>query len=462
MAIPNRTEPPELVDLPTEVLLEIFKHVPDEDLLSARLVCKQLCDAATPRFAKVNFTERFHVVSPYSINALVDITEHPVFSKYVEVVAISSARRIVGPHGFRISRLCMVEEASPTTYDNAYVKTGRFARRMERVFGNLRSHSGFVAISIHDRPGRSYLYTEPYLVSDRSKPNRFYGSTDLLKSRDNSIAYRTVETLEQCVYAARRARCSVKRIKLHLCAFRTDNVRAELDAAMHKILVSSLSPLSVCLCTEPSYLSYDNELQRLELRDVGLEAYSDRALDLPLNATYSWLSTKAVTQLKITLMDSYELECFQPFLTPRLKRLEIRTMSVWTDHFNQDLWSEHIQTISGLSNLEYCKLDNLSYTLAVSEYNDDHSDLSYLDIPGYGRYPLEVFGFYLTFRNGKDEIEMSGDNVCERLKDLACYVAAAEAQKVQQIVSDGCVKNEMIGIIDEAEDQSKNGEIVLS
>ncbi|KAH0019492.1 hypothetical protein KCU78_g6769, partial [Aureobasidium melanogenum] len=93
MAISIRNQSLELVDLPTEVLVEIFGHLPDEDLLTARLACKKLCDAATPRFAKVYFTERIHVVSPYSINALVDITEHPVLGGCVKTITICAARR---------------------------------------------------------------------------------------------------------------------------------------------------------------------------------------------------------------------------------------------------------------------------------------------------------------------------------------------------------------------------------
>ncbi|KEQ59098.1 uncharacterized protein M437DRAFT_27715, partial [Aureobasidium melanogenum CBS 110374] len=73
-----------LVDLPTEVLVEIFNHLPEKDISTVRLVCKKLCDAATPRFAKVNFTERTHVVSPYSIDKLVSIAEHPIYGQCVK------------------------------------------------------------------------------------------------------------------------------------------------------------------------------------------------------------------------------------------------------------------------------------------------------------------------------------------------------------------------------------------
>ncbi|TIA38782.1 hypothetical protein D6C83_06432 [Aureobasidium pullulans] len=74
---------PDIMDLPPEVLVEIFNLIDNKDLPNVRLTCKKLCEAANRPFGFANFTERAHVVSPYSINALVDITEHPIFGSYV-------------------------------------------------------------------------------------------------------------------------------------------------------------------------------------------------------------------------------------------------------------------------------------------------------------------------------------------------------------------------------------------
>jgi hypothetical protein len=130
----NRNEPPTLVDFPTEVLVRVFDFVDHRSLSTARLVCKRFSDAATRRFAIVNFTETVHVVSPYSIDTLVSITEHPVFGGYVKTVAICSTRRTklsLDTHSFTASL------SEQVFCINAYVKTRRFARRVET---RLRQH----------------------------------------------------------------------------------------------------------------------------------------------------------------------------------------------------------------------------------------------------------------------------------------------------------------------------------
>ena len=46
----------ELMDLPVELVFEIFDHLPDVDLKSARLTCKALAGIAVPRlFRRVYF-----------------------------------------------------------------------------------------------------------------------------------------------------------------------------------------------------------------------------------------------------------------------------------------------------------------------------------------------------------------------------------------------------------------------
>ncbi|KAH0020210.1 hypothetical protein KCU78_g6539, partial [Aureobasidium melanogenum] len=274
MAISIRNQSLELVDLPTEVLVEIFDHLPDKDLSTVRLVCKKLCDAATPRFAKVYFTERFHVVSPYSIDALIKITEHPIFGDFVKTVAICGARRIDLPERPTRFESSIIDETDQNAYLDGHKNTGRFARRMERVFGNVRSRSGSVTITIFD-------------------------------------------------------------------------------------------------------------------------------------------------------------------------------LTVFTEDFDQNLWSEHIQTISDLPGLEHCRLSHLRYRFsrALELPFGQH-----IFLPSHGHYPCQQDTFYLTCRDASDSIEINGNDVCDKLKELACYVAAAEVQKVQAIVSAGRVNDFKVGIIDQVPD----------
>ncbi|KAH0371417.1 hypothetical protein KCU65_g1982, partial [Aureobasidium melanogenum] len=450
----------ELVDLPTEVLVEIFDHVPGEDLSTVRLICKKLCDITTPRFATVNFTERSHVVSPYSIDALLKITEHPVFGECVKTVAICAARRT---NVETCGRFAVVDETDRNAYLDAYVKTGRFTRRVERVFGNIRNRSGLVAIDIYDDPssdGRVMLGGKCLV------PLRCHGYSRLTESGSKTIAYQMVKTLEHTIYAARRARCPVKRLRIGLWGFHCVNIGDKLDAAMHKILESSLTPLSICLESgQTRRMSYDNESQCLELGRIDFSGLAmNRASKLPLQASYTWLLTKEVTQLRVARIPASEISRLRSSLAPRLTHLHLHLMSASTRHFDQDLWSEHIQMISDLPGLQHCRLSCLSYNLSITLVRSapGASDMFQVITLSGGRYRCLFREFYLTFRNGKDWIEISGDDVRNGLKELACYVAAAEAQKVEQIISDDYVDDDVVGIIDQIEDQPTIEEAALS
>jgi hypothetical protein len=189
-------KPLTLIDLPTEILVEIFRDR-DQDLASLRLTCKQLCNAVTRRFGIVNFTERSHVVTPYSIRALIEITEHPEFGKYVESVSICCIRKRVVLEGL----------PSKSATFNGYNTTKRFARDIERVFTNIKALSGSVTISIEDYP----LWGQ---IGERYMPVRCYGWKQLFELSADFKCGHLLETLEETIYAARRAKCPVKCLKI--------------------------------------------------------------------------------------------------------------------------------------------------------------------------------------------------------------------------------------------------------
>jgi hypothetical protein len=396
----------------------------------------------------------------------VDITEHPVLGGYVKTVAICAARRTnVETSG----RFAVVDEIDRDAYIDAYVKTGRFARRMERVFGNIRSRSGSVAINIYDIPERGSLNGRVIAGSMRLVPLRCHGYSQLTNSGSITIAHQMVKTLENTIYAARRARCSVKCLKIGLCGFHRRNIGEKLDAAMHKILESSLTPLSIYLESGLTRrVSYDNESQRLEIKRIDFGGFSRHdGSNLPLQAAYTWLLTKSVTQLKIAHIQACEISRFRSSLAPRLTHLELENVYVRTENFSQSLWSEHIQMISYLPGLQHCRLSCLSYNLSLTSLASVpivpgvNGTFQVMTLPS-GRYPCRFRKFYLAFRDGTDSIEVSGNDVCNELKELGCYVATAEANKIQQIISDDCVSNDMVGNIDQVEDQSTIEETVLS
>lgn len=190
-AAPDRS-PLRLLGIPNEVLIKIYSLLEDQDLPNIRRTCRKLCDAAIRRSALVNFTERVHVVTAYSINALVDITARPVVGGYVKTVSICSVRRTALAKG----------STSRSVIDNRYVSTKSFARAMEQVFGNIKQRPGSVNITIYDNPDKRNLDDWPgHLLATNigSMSIKCYGWKEFLKFCPSYITYRTAETIEQMV-----------------------------------------------------------------------------------------------------------------------------------------------------------------------------------------------------------------------------------------------------------------------
>lgn len=229
---------------------------------------------------------------------------------------------------------------------------------------------------------------------------------------------------------------------------------------MHKALESSLTPLSVYLGGGRSHrLSYDGGSQYLELENVDFGARSKKVTNVPVQGSYTWLRTQIITQLKIDKRPDFVIDPLRPFFTPylkclftpHLKHLELSMVSVWTKHFNQGFWSEHIEMMSELSSLQHCKLSCLDYSFETTCDDDDDDRERYIDLPGHGRVFCPGNAFYLTFRDGRCSVEINADHVCDKLKELACYVAAAEARKLEDMISDRRMYNFTVGLVDGAE-----------
>ena len=84
--------PATLNSLPDELLLWVVAGLEDDDLVTLRTVSKRLSHTCMPQFASRFFVTRRHVMTPDSINALIKITEHAFLGKYVQRIALGTAR----------------------------------------------------------------------------------------------------------------------------------------------------------------------------------------------------------------------------------------------------------------------------------------------------------------------------------------------------------------------------------
>ena len=83
-----------LLSLPPETLVQIFKFVEPNDLKSLRNTCKCTESAATTLFAEQFLTDRRHVMTLESIEALQEIVYHHYFGRFVRTIAFNCVRSI--------------------------------------------------------------------------------------------------------------------------------------------------------------------------------------------------------------------------------------------------------------------------------------------------------------------------------------------------------------------------------
>ena len=428
------------MDLPPEVLVEIFNLIDNKDLPSVRLTCKKLCEAANRPFGFANFTERAHVVSPYSINALVDITEHPIFGSYVKSVGICSASAGLKKEGFDYYYR-MDTDAMNKLILNGYVKTGRFGRRMKRVFDNVRMRCRSVTISIYnDEPDGTRFVNESCLA-----PETYFGWTQFIKQSPGAPAFKPAETLEQTVYAARRAGCLIKCIRMDYFSpdmrFRGE-IQRRLDTTIQQVLESSITPLDFHV----DGIRYHDKSASLEISEFMPKSREDTIHECPLTAFYCWVKAKKIARLRFHHNSYFNIRHFQPLLTSHLEYLGLDRLGVPCRDLDVNLWSEHIQSLCGLRGLRYCRLERLRYECDLGF--DNVSDTSWLELPGQDRYVCDYDSFHLLFRDGTKSFEAKGESVCTELKGLVCYLEASEEQKRSQIIREGLVSHDKIGIVD--------------
>ncbi|THY54472.1 hypothetical protein D6C97_05726 [Aureobasidium pullulans] len=437
VSTPNQ---PDIMDLPPEVLVEIFNLIDNKDLPNVRLTCKKLCEAANRPFGFANFTERAHVVSPYSINALIDITEHPIFGSYVKSVGICSARAGLEKDYLKYYRVD--RDISDKVILNGYVKTGRFGRSMKRVFDNIRMHSQSVTISVYnDKPEGTRFDNEPCLA-----PKIYFGWAQLIKQSPGAPVFKPAETLEQTVYAARRAGCLIKRIKMDRPSpnlrFRGE-IQKRLHMTIQQVLESSITPLDFHI----DGIRYHDESASLEISEFMPKLREDTLLGpCPINAFYCWAKAKKIARLRFHHNSDFNIRPFQPLLTSHLRYLRLDRLGVECRYLNVNLWSEHIQPLCGLRGLRYCRFERLKYECDLDW--GVISDISYLYLPGQGEYLCDYDSFHLLFRDGTISFEAKGESVCTELKGLVCYLEASEEQKRSQIIREGLVSHDKIGIVD--------------
>ncbi|KAG9563847.1 hypothetical protein KCU71_g6454, partial [Aureobasidium melanogenum] len=127
----------DILDLPFEVLERVVSFVDARDLIALRSTCKKLEKAATSSFANQFMKCRRHVLSVYSLKALVDIAAHPYFGKFIEAIILDTTWTF------------NIHPPTRSTNDGSLDQIG-FCRALKEVFGYLSLYGNLNTLGVTD------------------------------------------------------------------------------------------------------------------------------------------------------------------------------------------------------------------------------------------------------------------------------------------------------------------------
>ncbi|THZ18153.1 hypothetical protein D6C91_05635 [Aureobasidium pullulans] len=150
-----------IATLPSEVLGIIVHHCDDEDLSNLRLSCKTLGTAATQPFGRRCLAERRFVFAEYSMQGLVDLTVHPVFSPCVRSLSFGICRLEMPKYESASTDASRQKLSELVDKNNDFVHSGTHMLMLVQALQNLKAHGNLqVSLGIFDDTNKHH-YGEP-------------------------------------------------------------------------------------------------------------------------------------------------------------------------------------------------------------------------------------------------------------------------------------------------------------
>ncbi|THY20660.1 hypothetical protein D6D01_06660 [Aureobasidium pullulans] len=151
-----------ITTLPSEVLGIIVHHCDDGDLGNLRLSCKTLGTAATQPFGRRCLAERRFVFAEYSMQGLVDLTAHPVFSPCVRSLSFGICRLEMPEYGSASTDASRQKLSELVDKNNDFVHSGTHMLMLVQALQNLKAHGNLqVSLGIFEDTNKD-LYGEPF------------------------------------------------------------------------------------------------------------------------------------------------------------------------------------------------------------------------------------------------------------------------------------------------------------
>ncbi|THV88795.1 hypothetical protein D6D27_07002 [Aureobasidium pullulans] len=451
---------PLLLGMPNEVLSMIVDHAGPQAFPALRLTNKHLRAIANKPFAILNFSERKHVQSLHSMEALVEITAHAFFGIFVKKVIVSAFRPEVERSRYYPENCgsCRRPEYDRYCIDHAprhlVMTPEQFREKLDDIFSNIARISHSVSIGICVKPLGCYG-SKRYapcvdLVEDSFQYEKYYSMREVLFTK-----YSLSKTFQPIQEAARNSGCEIQGVKIEILGFAVSHIsdthlRSDIRTLMKSLVVSLSKPLNLDLSFNYDsrslvQLRYDHKTATMDLS--GLE-FGHRYYNYTnyLKKVLSCLLAFRITVLNI--QDCWFDGSEYPMIlcSPTLERLTLRRVSLKTGHFDRNLWSSLLEEFSHLRGLAHFELQGALYEFNQREMNNEYYFT--LSSGQYVAYDWKrTANFRLSLSDTDEPFVIRGEDVPARIKSLAVEVAQMEANKIFDIETHGRVRDRYVKML---------------
>jgi len=455
--------------MPNEILLAVIDLAGSKSLPALRLTNKRLCSASNTAFATLHFTERRHVQTAYSMDALTEITAHPFFGQFVRTVIISGVRPKLGGNPLlngvpRTCIHCVRQRTSPfckhLNPEHVVLNFDQVRDRLHEALSNIRRLSCPISVGVCDSTRSCYgsalynkhclMITDWHLVENK-----------LVSSQPKLTHY--METYTEVLQAAQEADCQIEGTVLRVStmsypyATSSDEEREEQDRMRHFFdsLSNNLSfEFSFGIreyCPSEYQAKYNHQTGELDVS--GLLLASDYSLNPDIARMLTRLSAKPMKRIRLSDIDLGDTDFLMRFCGPTLEKLTLHDVTFHTYHFDTNLWSSFLHQLSRTTNLKYLELSQCQYGICWEENEDVGPDdeRAWFELPsGLYHFDPEIHDierFYLAPSGDvREKIILSDrEDISVQLKELADQVAQLEVDKVADIERKGLVRNDIVG-----------------
>ncbi|KAG9531401.1 hypothetical protein KCU93_g2014, partial [Aureobasidium melanogenum] len=459
-----------LPGMPTEILSHITDLVGYRSLAALRLTNKRLCSISNKRFATLRFSERRHLASAYSMDALVEITAHHFFGKYIRTVIICTRRpeppenREDHEHCYQCCRWFPLLNCTNPAPEHRGLSSDRFRKKLDEVFTNVKRNSPSISIGIDNETSRFYGsngYTQCVEIEKGPHNDRCRIYNAPFKVRDES--YRIRETSEEIFQAAHRSGCEIKGVILRINDRNLDpyaqivSQREQVQSLVHDFVTPLSKPPSIDLIFRDEgnwpRVTYDQDTSELYLEGLTFRSSTEYPLMFEyLQTLFDWLLAFPMTQIHIRDCEFKEPRFLKMFYKPTLQRLYLEGVSLETMHFDTNLWSSFLDELSRTTQLKFLKVLCANYQF-LADCGD--GDDEYLELPT-GRYEINEaikhtnsFCLVLSEHRIPNLVLADQEGICPQVKALADRVAKMEADKMAEIERDNFVEHHFVGVPNE-------------